>query len=187
MNTRIIPFTLNITPDTFLISDTHFFHTNIMSFAKRPYHNVDEMNEAMVKKWNSVVGEDDDVLHMGDVSFGRVTPTIEILERLNGNKYLIRGNHDYNKHCQSYLKTGVFLEVFKGAQGFRHEDIVYSHKPVPTTVLPKNCINIHGHTHNNNPSIMDHPEFKKFNINKYINTSVEKIDYTPTKLKNLYK
>jgi calcineurin-like phosphoesterase family protein len=182
---RLAPLPINITPDTFIISDTHFFHTAIMSFAKRPYHNVDEMNEAMIKKWNSVVSNDDVVLHLGDVSFGRVIPTIELIERLNGKKYLIRGNHDYNKHCQSYIRTGSFIDVFKGSQGFRHQDIIFSHKPIPTTILPSHCINIHGHTHNNSPSIYDHPEFKNFNIKKYINVSVEKLNYTPTRLKNL--
>ncbi len=55
---------------TFFTADTHFCHKNIIAFCKRPFASVEEMNEAMIVNWNSVVGDDDDVWVLGDFAFG---------------------------------------------------------------------------------------------------------------------
>ena len=60
----------------------------------RPFASTDEMNEALVKAWNAKVGPDDEVYHLGDVSFMHAKPTKEILYSLNGKIHLILGNHD---------------------------------------------------------------------------------------------
>ena len=51
---------------TFFTSDTHFNHANIISFCNRPFKDVAQMNEAIIEKWNSVIGADDTVFHLGD-------------------------------------------------------------------------------------------------------------------------
>lgn len=78
----------------FFTSDSHFYHKNIIEYCKRPYLSIDEMNEDLIEKWNSVVGPDDIVFHLGDFIFGGTQKWEEILKRLNGKKYLILGNHD---------------------------------------------------------------------------------------------
>jgi calcineurin-like phosphoesterase family protein len=80
---------------TFVTSDTHFDHDRICEFAKRPWANVDEMNEALILKWNAKIQPNDEVFHLGDFSFTRKKERLEELTgRLHGRKYLILGNHD---------------------------------------------------------------------------------------------
>jgi calcineurin-like phosphoesterase family protein len=80
----------------YFTSDTHFSHRGIIDYCERPYTSVEEMDEALIKNWNSIVGQNDTIYHMGDFSFCGLTRTREILAQLNGHKILIRGNHDKN-------------------------------------------------------------------------------------------
>ena len=70
---------------------------------KRPFSSVEEMNEVMIGKWNGRVRKNDEVIILGDLSFGNGTETNEILSRLKGRLYLVRGNHD-----ERYLKDSDF-------------------------------------------------------------------------------
>ena len=76
------------------ISDTHFGHKNIIKFSSRPFGDVTEMNESLIKSWNNVVSIDDDVYHNGDFGLTSSNKILSILERLNGNIHLITGNHE---------------------------------------------------------------------------------------------
>jgi len=79
---------------TFFTSDTHFGHERIIELSNRPFRNVAEMNQALIDNWNSVVGPDDHVYHLGDVALGSFFESMECLTRLNGTKTLVVGNHD---------------------------------------------------------------------------------------------
>ncbi len=79
----------------YYIADLHFFHENLNeNMDKRGFSSVEEMNEYMIKKWNGRVRKNDDVVVLGDFSVGKGEETNEVLKRLNGQKYLITGNHD---------------------------------------------------------------------------------------------
>jgi calcineurin-like phosphoesterase family protein len=78
----------------FFTSDTHFGHERIISLCNRPFSSVDEMNEAMIENWNEVVKSTDTVIHFGDVALGKIAESLPLIERLNGYKVLIPGNHD---------------------------------------------------------------------------------------------
>jgi calcineurin-like phosphoesterase family protein len=80
----------------FFTSDTHFGHHNIIKYCGRPFKDANDMNESFIRNWNSVVGVDDDVYHLGDVSFMSKQQTINIIKKLNGRIYLVSGNHDRN-------------------------------------------------------------------------------------------
>ncbi len=91
--------------NTFFTSDTHYFHRNICAYSGRPFSSVEDMNEALVNNYNSVVKKNDTVYFLGDFSFSNLTDTIGILERLNGTKHFICGNHDkviINNHKALY-------------------------------------------------------------------------------------
>ena len=88
---------------TFFTSDTHFNHTNIIRFCNRPFRNVEEMNETMVANWNATIGMDDTVFHLGDFCLGGAAEWTRLLDRLNGNIYLILGNHDLKNIRQGFL------------------------------------------------------------------------------------
>ena len=94
---------------TFWTADTHFWHATMITAGFRMYGSVEEMNEEIVANWNRLVGCDDTVFHLGDVSFGGSDRTLEILNRLNGKIILVRGNHD---------------KVIRGKIADRFEDIV---------------------------------------------------------------
>ena len=78
----------------FFISDHHFGHKLIIDFETRPFENVEVMNASMIESWNSVVGKNDKVFHLGDFSFLNREKTAQIVAQLHGYKHLILGNHD---------------------------------------------------------------------------------------------
>lgn len=79
---------------TFFTSDTHFGHARIIELCARPFSDVDEMNEEMIRRWNETVGPDDLVFHLGDVALGKIAESLPLVGRLNGKKVLVPGNHD---------------------------------------------------------------------------------------------
>lgn len=78
----------------FVTSDTHFGHVNIIRFSERPFANVDKMNGELIKRWNNTVGPTDVVVHLGDLALGRIDETLRLGWALNGQRFLIPGNHD---------------------------------------------------------------------------------------------
>ena len=94
----------------FWTSDTHFSHGNILKYCNRPFESIEAMNEALVANWNSVVGPDDHVYHLGDVCFGNVEKWNWCLEpdKLNGHFHLIIGNHDLDR----LFRPGTMIERF---------------------------------------------------------------------------
>ena len=80
---------------TFLASDTHFGHTNIIRFCHRPFGNVIEMNNTLIKNWNETIAPDDTVYFLGDLCYGRYCGyPFDWLWKLNGQMVFIQGSHD---------------------------------------------------------------------------------------------
>lgn len=80
----------------YYIADLHFFHENMNTKMDcRGFETVEEMNEYMINQWNWKVRKNDEVVILGDLSWGKAKETNELLKRLNGKLYMIRGNHDY--------------------------------------------------------------------------------------------
>ena len=181
--------------DIWIVSDTHFNHTNIIRYCNRPYPGVWEMNEALIENWNSVVKEQDKVYHLGDVYFSKHWKsktgaehdipkdqrTIEadgLLSRLNGKKRLLLGNHDDGKDkllLKHFQKIGVWRQ-------FTEFGLLLTHVPVNPYCFDEgktgeqrkyNC-NVHGHVHQN--SLRD---------KRYVNVSVEVTGYTPINIEEL--
>ena len=89
----------------FFTSDTHFGHENIIHFCKRPFSSVEEMDQKLIENWNSVVGSNDYIFHLGDFCFKGSQYWDRILNQLNGHKFLILGNHDLKN-----LKDGAMIK-----------------------------------------------------------------------------
>ena len=164
--------------DLFIISDTHFGHANMLRFTDsktdlrvRPnWESVDEMDEHMIDRWNSVVQRDDIVYHLGDVYMGG-NRGLTVLPRLRGRKRLILGNHDNGKdqnlhrHFEKILMWRMFPE-------FR---CLLTHVPVhESTLNAKVPYNLHGHIHQNSSPSPQH-----------INCCVEVQHYTPRSIEEL--
>ena len=133
-------------PSVFLTSDTHFGHAGVCRFTRRdgvtklrPWDSADEMDEAMVERWNDRVRPNDKVYHLGDVVMSR--RSLSIMDRLNGDKVLIRGNHDIFRD-EDYRKYFRELRAYHVMAG-----MILSHIPIHSESLGRFGVNIHGHTH----------------------------------------
>ncbi len=94
---------------TYFTSDLHIGHANIIKYCDRPFESVEEMNAALIDRWNSVVGDDDEVYLLGDVFMGR-RADFEMLGLLNGHIKLVPGNHD--KCWPAHKKVGAEGRAF---------------------------------------------------------------------------
>lgn len=157
----------------FVISDTHFNHRNIIDYCDRPYNSINEMNKDIIKKWNSVVKPNDIVLHIGDFGFGNRNELQSIINQLNGEKYLILGNHDYRLGKNFFEKIG-FKKVYKE---YVLANIVFSHYPKE---VKKGQINIYGHIHNSKPE-------EWYDDKNHFCACVEMINYTPIGLSEILR
>lgn len=135
-------------PSVFLVSDTHFGHTGVCRFTRndgvtklRPWDSAEEMDEAMIAAWNDRVRPNDKVYHLGDVVINR--KALKTLSRLNGDKVLIRGNHDIfrDDEYRMYFRELRAYHVMNG--------LILSHIPVHEASLGRFGCNIHGHLHAN--------------------------------------
>ena len=86
----------------YFISDTHFFHGNVIRFDNRPFETMDQMNDEMLKKWNAKVTPSDTVYILGDYIWKTQDDKIEWAKQLNGKKRLIMGNHDFKNSSNKY-------------------------------------------------------------------------------------
>jgi calcineurin-like phosphoesterase family protein len=135
-------------PSVFLVSDTHFGHMGVCRFTRndgvtklRPWDNADEMDEAMIQNWNDRVRPNDKVYHLGDVVINR--KALKTLARLNGDKVLIRGNHDI-------FRDDEYREYFRELRAYHvMNGMILSHIPLHTESLGRFGVNIHGHLHAN--------------------------------------
>ena len=165
---------------TFLISDTHFGHANTFLRFKqadgvtplRPFTSIEEMDETMVERWNKTVGPHDKVYHLGDVVINR--RYLGTLSRLNGDKVLIKGNHDIF-HLKDYIEHFRDIRAYHVLNG-----LLLSHIPVHTDSLARFGANVHGHLHCHR--VLDKDGAIDPN---YLNVGVECIDYTPISLEDV--
>lgn len=152
---------------TFFISDLHLGHKNIIIFEreKRFGQTIEEHNEWLVTNWNSVVGKNDRVYVLGDVAFGH--ENLKYLTRMNGQKFLIRGNHDAGDltHYTPYFQNIYGILKYKG--------FWLTHAPVHPQQL-RDKFNIHGHVHSHTLDDM-----------RYINVCVENLAGVPISLETI--
>jgi calcineurin-like phosphoesterase family protein len=133
----------------FYTADCHFGHENIIKHCGRPFSDVGEMNETLIRNWNSVVGADDTVYVAGDFCYRTAFSIKPVLFRLNGTKHLIVGNHDH-----VWMKDLDPLEFFASVSPMTEiEDgkrtVVLCHYPMLTwNRIKHGTIHVHGHIHN---------------------------------------
>lgn len=82
--------------DIWFTSDEHFGHANVIRFCKRPFKNVNEMRDELIRRHNEKVKPGDLVYHLGDMFWKSLSEQecLDIMSQLNGNHYYIWGNHD---------------------------------------------------------------------------------------------
>ena len=153
---------------TFIASDIHFGHRNIIKYCPKrarqvwgledeiPDSEIHYMNERIISNWNSIVSPEDETYILGDVCMGIVENTSKCIDRLNGKKYLIRGNHD---RTLTRVKDGVsyadgrfefvkdYHEMSVKVDGVKHM-LIMSHFPISHwNGMNQGTIMLHGHLH----------------------------------------
>jgi len=161
-----------------IISDTHFNHSNILKFVDdkgenvRNFDSLQEMNETMIQNWNAVVRPGDIVYHLGDVFFGDQDWFKKTWPRLMGSKRLIVGNHDDVK----FLACGGFFQKVMLWRLFKEHNMLLTHVPVHESNIRKVEFNVHGHIHQ-----------QESPTKRHVNVCVEKTLYTPIHIEDVLK
>lgn len=152
-------------------SDPHFGHLNMA--LRRGFKTVEEHDEHLVSEWNKIVGKRDTTWLLGDITMEK--SNYEILNRLNGVKKVILGNHDEPQHVPKLLEYVNKVCAVQYVKDKQFGNIIFSHIPIhPQELEYRFNINIHGHVHEN--TLPD---------KRYINVSAEVINYKPKLLSEL--
>lgn len=178
-------------PATFLYSDPHFGHWGVCKFLRedgvtklRPWDNPEEMDEELVKRYNEKVGPNDKCYFLGDVVINR--RALRTLARLNGDKVLIRGNHDI-------FRDDEYREYFRELRAYHVlNGMILSHIPVHEASLGRFGVNIHGHLHASRVKKVRRfhkgvLEYSNEIDTRYHCVCVEQTDYAPILLEDVYK
>jgi calcineurin-like phosphoesterase family protein len=160
-------------------SDTHFNHASMLDWglSGRPeFNTVEEMNETIIERWNSVVQAGDKVYHLGDVFFGSKDEFKSLWPRLKGSKRLVVGNHDDIR----FLSSGGFFKKVTLWRYLKELGFMLTHVPIDSGSIIKaknsspETIVLHGHLHRNgSPS------------GRYYNVCTENHNYYPLNLEEL--
>ena len=161
-------------------SDHHFGHSRICEFTApdgvtplRPWDDVEKMNESLVASWNEVVGDDDTVIHLGDLCFGHDAYYRYIPWLKGRKKILVRGNHDL-------LKLSDYAKYFDNVVGVyrpKKHNVVLTHVPIHPDSLGRWKRNICGHLHAH--KVLDNDRNPD---HRYRCVSVEQTNYQPVEL-----
>ena len=136
-------------------SDLHFWHKNICKYCNRPFETMEEMHEALINNWNSVVKEDDTVFLLGDMGFCGYDKLEPLMSQLNGKKYLIQGNHDSDKIVFRLYEANIIEGYYKmhevtiiGDEECPDQQLTLCHFPmIDWPNKERGAWMVHGHQH----------------------------------------
>lgn len=152
----------------YYISDTHFGHKSIIKYDDRPFKTIEEHDQELIKRWNSIITKADTVYHLGD--FAWINP-IYYLEQLNGEIHLILGNHDERQSTKfkNMFRTYSHIKLIRDG----NIKLILSHRPIYS--WEKGMIHLHGHCHGN---------LEKYNDQAF-DISCNLLNYQPKTLKEI--
>ena len=159
---------------TWVWSDLHLRHANIIKYCNRPFASAEDMDLALMTAWESAVADDDMVLNGGDIALAgslRESDRTAIRDA-PGRKLFVVGNHDFNR--KSGLLDASGHNMASGLLPIETDPpMVLTH--LPMGALPRSWVNLYGHVHNNEP-LRETP---------HINVCVEHTEYRPLRLESL--
>lgn len=140
----------------YCISDLHLFHTNILKYDNRPFTNITEHDETIIKNWNSVVNHDDEVYYLGDFCF---KPHIaeKYVNRLNGRIYYIKGNHEQCLSSKIVRDRFEWIKDYYELKYQGHMFCMFHYAILEWNKGHRGSIHLHGHTHG---GLVNYPELK---------------------------
>lgn len=172
----------------YFTADTHFCHDNIINLSKRPFQSGTQMNQVLIQNWNSYVTSRDEVYILGDfLHKGTASEANQILKRLNGKKYLVRGNHDkflddpeFEQEHFEWVKDYFVLTYEK-------QKFVLFHYPIlEWQGFFSETIHLYGHVHN---SSKDPAQKARLDVlgPRAVNVGVDVNNYFPVSIKEIMK
>lgn len=143
----------------FYIADWHYGHENVISYDNRKFKTLEEMNQTLIDNWNRVVSPGDLVYSLGDMFWCKGDEAVEVLKQLNGNIFLVKGNHDRckdKKFKDCFVKIDEYMEIEDDGR-----KVVLCHYPIPCY---KNHFygwyHLYGHVHNSfEHNMMEHNRY----------------------------
>ena len=135
----------------FYISDWHYGHKRVLEYDRRPFHDVDQMGEELIRRWNGAVSGGDTVYMLGDMFWCTPAKAIPILKSLNGSIVLVRGNHDKIDNAgfkNQFADIVDYAEIHDSYKGIER-NLVLCHYPIPCFKNHTHgWIHLYGHVHN---------------------------------------
>jgi calcineurin-like phosphoesterase family protein len=151
----------------YFTSDHHFNHKRVIEFGHRPFSTLSEMETVLISNWNQTVKPSDTVFIVGDFNFLGTSNTFVLMNKLNGFKVFISGNHDKQQFLDSCIVNmlGKQFEVIHNPDYSSYMNVIHGHVHLPSAVK------IH----------------RQKNGRLFINVNVELWDYKPVSVKTLSK
>jgi len=172
----------------YFTSDTHFNHSNIINLCGRPFDNIEQMNNLMIQNWNSCVTDDDDIYILGDFMFkGSGIDANKFIQRLNGRKYLIRGNHDKYAEDETFIIDNFEWIKDYYVLNYKKIKIILFHYPIlEWDGYFGDTIHLHGHVHNcgKNPE-----QKKRMSVlgKRAVNVGVDVNNFSPVSIEKILR
>lgn len=175
---------------TFVTSDLHFHHKSIIKHCSRPFADLEEMHEALIRNWNAKICLADRVYVIGDFSFtSNKKKMAEVMEQLNGEKFLVIGNHDDLKVCQEFFEWTRDLYDYVHKEGdprFIGRKAVFCHYPMYSWNESHNgAILCHGHEHNRQDDFIKHYQELMYGV--AFNIGIDVNDYAPVDIEDIFQ
>ena len=137
----------------YLTSDLHLNHNKPFIYERRGFKTIEEMNEAILTRWNDIVSNNDIVYNLGDVFLGEnIEDSLNIIKQLKGKIYYAYGNHCTDKRIAALKTLPNTAEI---QMGYRlkagKKELILTHYPTLTANVPPDRVwSFHGHTHQQN-------------------------------------
>lgn len=169
----------------YFIADTHFFHEPIIEFSQRPFKDIDDMNNQLIKNWNdTVTSTDDEIYILGDFMYqGTGENANSILKQLRGKKYLIKGNHEeylidknFKKHYFEWVKD-YYTFIYN-----KRKFVLFHYPILEWEDYYKHSIHLYGHVHSNKVDFFN----RMLGINA-VNVGVDMIKYKPISIDDIIR
>ena len=152
----------------YVTSDLHLFHNRDFIYEPRGFNSTYEMSEAILKNWNTIVKEDDDVYVLGDLMLNDDVAGLKLLKQLNGRIHIAFGNHDTDSRIENYLACHNVVEVNIGYR-IKYNGYTFIMSHYPTMVgnfneppFKKKVVNLAGHCHTKDKFL--HKEYGVYHI-----------------------
>jgi calcineurin-like phosphoesterase family protein len=177
----------------FYTSDLHLGHSKIIEYENRPFNSVEEMNAELIRRWNNKVKKGDEVYVIGDFSFMKGEPTNEVLKQLNGQKFLVKGNHDAFISDKRFDPSGfVWIKDYARVKDNNGPwtngiELVLFHYPIAVWESQHHgCAHLYGHVHGTKHNQHEQaPDVTK--LPNAFNVGVDVNDYEPKTIEELIK